>query len=134
MKKDTQSTVLDDSIDDPEPELSEVIHKGDIIALYTIDENHDYYLMKVTDPCYTVSELVFRDDWGNDFVRGSKIIKGLYFDKVGSLIYKLLPKKAAAVFPAAILFKMDSADLVKSRTSITLPEDIHLDILASILE
>ena len=80
--------------------------------------------MKVTDSCKTVSELVFRDDWG----RRPKIIKGLYFNRVRSLKNKLLAKKVATVFPAAVLFKADTADLVKSRTYFTLPEDIHFEL------
>ena len=54
-----------------------------VAAVLADDPNYEYYLQKLT----TGSELIehnFSDSWSGTFDRGSRIISGLYYDRVQS--------------------------------------------------
>jgi hypothetical protein len=62
--------------------------------------------------------------------RGSRIVRGLYYDRVLSkpFLFKLIPRKTAACYSAAICFIC--AELEKDK--ITVLEELHHDILQSL--
>jgi hypothetical protein len=115
---------------EPETEkLQELVTEGDIVAVFTDDSDEDYYLLKVTTAAESLSQEQ-HDDWGNNFLRGAEVLVGLYFEKTGSLSYRLIRRKRAIVHAVAACYII--ADIRDTAGLLTLPEDMHLDILASV--
>ena len=91
--------------------------------------NHEYYLQKMT----TGPELIeqkFSDSGSGTSDRLSKIIRGLYYGRVQKkpFLFQLISRKTAACYSATISFIC--AELEGDK--ITVPEEIHLDILQSL--
>ena len=65
-----------------------------VVAVLADDPNYEYYLQKLT----TGSELIehiFSDSWSGTSDRGSRIIRGLYYDRVQSkpFLFQLILRK-----------------------------------------
>jgi len=106
-----------------------IVEKGMVVAVLAYDPNHVYYFQKLT----TGPELIeqrFSDSWSGTSDRVSKIIRGLYYDRVQSkpVLFQLISRKTAACYSATICFICAESEGDK----ITVPEDLHLDILQSL--
>lgn len=128
MQRESHGQVTHDE-EQPNDDMVSLLQKNDIIAVYTADEKCDYYVMKVVNPKQTLKS-TFNDDWENKFAAGTDVVRGLYFDKTASLTYKLVPKKIACIYSAAVCYNLTDATL--SNNILRLSEQIHLDILSSI--
>ena len=62
--------------------------------------------------------------------RGSRIIRGLYYDRVQNepFLFQLIPRKTAACYSATICFICAELE----GDTITVPEELHLAILQSL--
>ena len=108
---------------------SEILLKGMVIAVLASDPNpnHDYYIQKMT----TGPELIeqkFSDSGTSD--RLSRIIRGLYYGRVQSkpFLFQLISRNTAACYSATICFICAELE----GDNITVPEEVHLDILQSL--
>ena len=100
-----------------------------VVAVLADDPNYEYYLQKLT----TSSELIehnFSDSWSGTFDRSSRIIRGLYYDRVQSkpFLFQLIPRKTATSYSVTICFICAELE----GDTINVPEDLHLDILQSL--
>ena len=100
-----------------------------VVAVLADDRNYEYYLQKLT----TGSELIEQncsDSWSGTSDRSSRIIRGLYYDRVQSkpFVFQLIPWKTAACYSVTICFIC--AELEED--AITVPEELHLGILQSL--
>ena len=59
--------------------------------------------MKITKALHTTTKCV-RDSWGTTIVKGSEIYDGLCYYFVGTLHYKPVPNRCAAVPAASLLY------------------------------
>lgn len=108
--------------------ISDLVTVGSIVAVLADDDDYEYYLIKVSKVPFQL-EQVEHDDWGNVFPIGSKVIKGLYYNrkKQSPLKYELVRRKVAIVYSVAIRYITD----IEPRDSISISECEHLDILES---
>jgi hypothetical protein len=115
-----------------EESLSDLVSKGHVIAVYTDDQDYDYFLLKVQEPVH-VLESEKTDSWGSTLPAGTEVITGLYYDnnKKKPLSYKLIPKLKAVVPATSVIYICSELDAI---TNITLEEDVHLTILNAINE
>jgi hypothetical protein len=102
--------------------IENIVEKGMVVAVLADDPNYDYYLLKLTTGPVTIEQR-FSDSWGGTFDRGSKIVRGLYHDRVQSkpFLFKLIPRKTAACYSAAIRFicaELEEHSRVKSISSL----------------
>jgi len=100
-----------------------------VVADLADDPNYEYYLQKLT----TGSELIEHncsDSWSGTSDRGSRIIRGLHYDRVQSklFLFQLIPRKTAACYSATICFIYAELE----GDTMTVPEELHLDILQSL--
>ena len=100
-----------------------------VVAVLADDPNYEYYLQKLT----TGSELIEHncsDRWSGTSDRGSRIIRGLYYDRVQNkpFLFQLIPQKTAACYSVTICFICAELE----GDTITVPEELHLDILQSL--
>ena len=100
-----------------------------VVAVLADDPNYEYYFQKLK----TSSELIehnFSDSWSGTSDRGSRIIRGLYYNRVQSkpFLFQLIPRKTAACYSATICFIC--AELEGG--TITVTEGLHLDIHQSL--
>ena len=100
-----------------------------VVAVLDDDPNYEYYLQNLT----TGSELIEQnvsDSWSGTSDRGSRIIRGLYYDRIQSkpFLFHLILRKTAACYSATICFICAELE----GDTITAPEELHLDILQSL--
>jgi hypothetical protein len=84
-------------------DISTLITKNSVVAVYTDDPEYQFYIMKVTDEPHVVNRDV-SDDWGCTFTRSSEILKGFYYDRMNNYPYKykLIKRKQAIVHVVAV--------------------------------
>ncbi|CAC5423669.1 unnamed protein product [Mytilus coruscus] len=74
-------------------EMEDLIPLGTILAVYTDEADSNYDLFKA-DACPETLKKDITDDWGVTYIKGSKVVRGLYFDQTKKLLsYKLLDKE-----------------------------------------
>lgn len=130
MVKETNNT-FDVEEDDEEAPLSEMVSKGQVIAVYADDPDHDYFLLKVQEAIQTLNS-ESTDAWGSTLPAGIKVITGLYYDNINNknlLSYKLIPRRRAVVPASAVVYICSEID---ARANIVLDECVHLNILHAI--
>uniref|UniRef100_K1P5G4 Uncharacterized protein n=1 Tax=Magallana gigas TaxID=29159 RepID=K1P5G4_MAGGI len=130
MVKETNNT-FDVEEDDEEVPLSEMVSKGQVIAVYADDPDHDYFLLKVQEAIQTLNS-ESTDAWGSTLPAGIKVITGLYYDNINNknlLSYKLIPRRRAVVPASAVVYICSEID---ARAKIVLDECVHLNILHAI--
>ena len=95
----------DERIDSDGDTIENIVEKGMVVAVLADDPNYDFHLLKRTIGPDTIEQR-FSDSWCGTFARGSKIVRGLYYDRVQSkpFLFKLIPRKTAACYSAAIHF------------------------------
>lgn len=59
--------------------LAELVFKGQVIAVYADDTDHDYYLWKVQETVHAL-ESETTDSWGATLPTGIQVITGLYYN------------------------------------------------------
>jgi hypothetical protein len=80
-----------------------------VVAVLSYDPNHVYYFQKLT----TSPELIeqkFSDSWSGTSDRVSKIIRGLYYDRVQSkpFLFQLISRKLPRVIlPRSLSFVLN---------------------------
>ena len=72
-------------IDSDSDTIENIVEKGIVVTVLADDPNYEYYLQKLTTP--ETVEQRFSDSWGGTFDRGSKIIRGLYYDRFNQAIF-----------------------------------------------
>ena len=121
----------DERIDYDGDTIENIVEKGMLVVVLHVadDPNYDYNLLKLTTGPETIEQR-FSDSWGGTFDRRSKIVRGLYYDRVQSkpFLFKLIPRKTAACYSAAIRFICAELE----GDTITVPGELHLDILQSL--
>jgi len=132
--KRVRNSDVDVESEDEEYSMTDLIHDGTLLALYTDDENAEYYLFHASSCPEIISEREI-DDWGASFEKNSNIIRGLYFESFktkSGLSYKLLKDKRAIVPSASVIYI--SPQLKLTRGVLKLSENVHLDILSILNE
>lgn len=110
--------------------VSESVQKGDLVSIYTDDNDYDYYLLKATQKCRELTESA-NDDYNNYFQGSSTVISGQYYAKVDRNTYKLITNKTAIVSASSVLSIVDE---VKALRKITIPENVHENLIGWIDE
>ena len=110
--------------------IENLVDKNMVIAVLADDPSFEYYLLKVISGPETIEQRI-TDEWGCTFDRGSKVVKGLYYDRLKNkpFLYKLIPRKIAICYPAAVRFICVE---LEGENKITVPEELHLDIVQSL--
>ncbi|CAC5375357.1 unnamed protein product [Mytilus coruscus] len=130
IRPDDKGTIDDDE-NDNEYTMSDLIVEGTVLALYTDEENAEFYSLRASS-CPEKLRTSEVDDWGVSLKKNTKIIRGQYFksDLNGSeLSYKLIRRKKAIVPEASVIY-ISPQLRVNSRFALTLPETVHLDLLS----
>ncbi|CAG2200525.1 unnamed protein product [Mytilus edulis] len=79
--------------------LQELVSVGQLVALYTDDDEEEYYMLKVEKSMETLC-IDTTDSWGSLLLVGTPVFRGLYNNKTNSPFqYRLVNRKA--VVPAA---------------------------------
>jgi hypothetical protein len=120
----------DERINSDGDTIENIVEKGMVVAVLADDPHYDYSLLKLTIGPETIEQKC-SDSWGRTFdLWFTKIVRGLYYDMVQSkpFLFKLIPRKTAACYSAAILFICAELE----GDIITVPEELHLDILQSL--
>ena len=133
------------------------VEKGMVVAVLADYPNYEYYLRKLTTE-WEIIEQNCSDSWSGISDHGSRIIRGLYYDRVQSkpFLFQLIPRKTATCYSARGLYydrvqsKPFLFQLIPRKTAtcysaticficaelegdtITVPEELHLDILQSL--
>ncbi|CAG2192156.1 unnamed protein product [Mytilus edulis] len=134
MTREDELNRENDIEDEDETEIKDLVNRGCIIAVVADDPNDDYFLLKASGKAQVLS-VDTTDKWGAHFLKGSEIIRGLYFNKLtvedGMVKFKLLQRKTALV--PAVSTRFICMDLDTSNEGIlTMPEDTHLAIIDSL--
>ena len=87
--------------DADEPErvpIIDLVSANQVMAVYTDDDEHDYYLLKTAKGASTL-ETETTDSWGCSLPAGTVILTGLYYDrcKKSPLSFKVVRGKKAIV-------------------------------------
>ncbi|CAC5405674.1 unnamed protein product [Mytilus coruscus] len=130
IRPDDKGTIDDDE-NDNEYTMSDLIVEGTVLALYTDEENAEFYLLRASS-CPEKLRTSEVDDWGVSFRKNTKIIRGQYFKSDlnrSELSYKLIRRNQAIVPEASVIY-ISPQLRVNSRFALTLPETVHLDILS----
>ncbi|CAC5411678.1 unnamed protein product [Mytilus coruscus] len=110
-------------------EMEDLIALGTILAVYTDEADSNYDLFKA-DACPETLKKDITDDWGVTYVKGSKVVRGLYFDQTKKLLsYKLLDKKHSIISIASVIYISPTLQC-STRCTLSLLETTHLDILS----
>ncbi|CAG2208954.1 unnamed protein product [Mytilus edulis] len=94
IRPDDKGTIDDDE-NDNEYTMSDLIVEGTVLALYTDEENAEFYLLRASS-CPEKLRTSEVDDWGVSFEKNHKIIRGQYFKSDlnrSELSYKLIRRK-----------------------------------------
>ncbi|KAJ8306857.1 hypothetical protein KUTeg_014941, partial [Tegillarca granosa] len=112
-----------------EVEMRDLITPGCVVAVYTDDEDKDYYMIQVKAGPEILTKPV-KDYWGAEFTQGQDIIRGLYYDNNTDNLfqYKLLRNKPAAIPTLSVRYILST----KTKDRFCISEDEHLDILAAL--
>ena len=93
MEKELFRQVADDEDDDGDSPILEQIRRRSIVAVFTDDENDDYFLFRADRQPETL-EKNEQDDWGNLCRKGTCVVRGLYYRKINNtLSFSLVRKK-----------------------------------------
>ncbi|KAH3826842.1 hypothetical protein DPMN_128754 [Dreissena polymorpha] len=103
-----------------------LVLEGQVVALFTGDELCEYYLMKVTHPLSSYTE-VTKDQWGAVIPQSTEVFTELYYDTVGEKRYSLIRSPNAVVPAASILNICAQVDSRKDTTKLT--KYIHISLL-----
>lgn len=115
----------DEEITEIEFSQKDTIRKGSLVAIYTDDPGADYYLIKASSECNTLSEPE-SDSWSNEFPKYADVIRGDYYEKTGVLKYKLIKNKQAIVSVNSILNVLND---IKAVSKIAIPEFVHENLI-----
>ena len=120
---------LDESLVDPE--LSQLVNPGNIIAVKTEDELYPYYVLRASSSVIRLRK-PHQDKWGGFFEAGDEVIHGNYFQaKDKTLLNQILIKRNKATVPAhSIVYICSELDLCNG--TIHLNDSLHRRILKSI--
>ena len=135
MVREVIPTAEQSVTDSEEYTLIDLICKDTILAVFTDDDEFDYYLMKSIGEVEILKN-DFTDDWGISFPKGSSVVRGYYYDIVHKRnhLYKAIPKKTAMNYSVSVKYILTESEISKSGNRIQLSEDIHLSILAALEE
>ena len=117
----TQSTNRNEPVTDTTTTVAETVTKGDLVAVYTDDSEHDYYLMKASHN-FEILNRNEQDDWNNIFPKNTPVIRGQYYDKTGPFNYKIIAKKSALICANSVLGVL--AD-IQATSKLVMPEGLH---------
>ncbi|MES9884023.1 MAG: hypothetical protein ABW185_24515 [Sedimenticola sp.] len=119
-----------DDLDENMPSFRGLIQNGSVIAAYTDDPQHEYYLLQAIEaPNRLTTET--SDKWGNTFSAGVEVVRGYYYEtKCSTNSYRLLSKQLAIVPFLSVRYLC--SDVGVSKNNITIGEDLHMNILESI--
>ncbi|CAG2215128.1 unnamed protein product [Mytilus edulis] len=110
--------------------LQELVSVGQLVALYTDDDEEEYYMLKVEKSMETL-RIDTTDSWGSLLPAGTPVFRGLYYNKTNSPFqYRLVNRKA--VVPAASVVYICSE--VTANNVIRITEETHLNVLECINE
>ena len=73
----------DERVESDSETIENIVEKGMVVAVLADNLNYEYYLQKLTTGPWTIEQII-SDSWGDTFDRGSKIVRGLYYDRVQS--------------------------------------------------
>ena len=128
MEKENNDIILTNEVpENDDVPLEELIQPTSIVALFTDDTDYDYYLMKITSTPVTLKRNT-KDGWGITHQKGSKIVKGFYFENIQNQPLKFrLVKNIHACAPVLSVkhILISSSD----NDNLELSESDHLDIL-----
>ena len=119
----------DECIDSDSDTIENVVEKGIVVTVLAYYSNYQYYFQNLT----TGPELIeqkFSDSCSGTSDRGSKIIRGLYYDRVQSkpFLFQPIPRKTAVCYSSTICFICTELE----GDTITVPEELHLSIPQSL--
>ena len=129
MQKEQQIGETDDE-ENEEPDFETLIEKDAILALFTDNKNADYYLLKAVSAPEILKRKI-KDGWVVTHERGTKVVKGYYFEKINNNIlnYRLV-KNVIACVPFLSVKHILLVDIYTDLLQLT--ENDHLDILSAI--
>lgn len=111
------------------PDFRSLVGKGVVVAVYTDDNDSEYYLLQVVASPFILSSFS-TDQWGNSFDAGTDVLRGYYYDKVDDQRYKLLSGRIAIVPTLSIRYIVSAVGCYKK--SITILDETHINIMESI--
>lgn len=133
--KEISSRNLDQSDTDLEEvalreNISNLVEIGSVIAVLADDPDYEYYIMKVNQKS-RVLERERCDVWGGRFPAGAAVVEGFFYDRStnNTLLYKLIPNKPAIVYTMSVRYIC--IEITPNKT-VTIPEQLHLDIIKSL--
>jgi hypothetical protein len=133
IKMEVSNAATDDNeVDDSTiTNMDSALTHNTVVAVIAEDPDYEFYLLKILDEPEIVDTEI-ADEWGCTFAPGSRIVRGHYFDrsKNNPFVYKLLPNQLAIWHVAAVRYMCVEFG---SRNKITIPEELHLDIIQSLV-
>ena len=110
--------------------FEDLVQPGIILAVYKDDPGEDYYLVKSLSHVQTVTT-TSGNDWGNQYLTGTKVVEGLYFDKIkGSKFdYKIIKGRKVMIPLLSIRFICIGGETRCGK--FVLNEELHREILAA---
>ncbi|CAG2219360.1 unnamed protein product [Mytilus edulis] len=134
MTREDELNRENDFEDEDETEIKDLVNRGCIIAVVVDDPNDDDFLLKASGKAQVLS-VDTTDKWGAHFLKGSEIIRGLYFNKLtvedGMVKFKLLQRKTALVPAVSTRFICMELN-ISNEGILTMPEDTNLAIIDSL--
>ena len=106
--------------------VAESVKIGDLVVVYTDENEYDYYLLKATSVLCQL-DANEQDSWNNVFPKHADVIRGLYYEKRESMRYKLIPKKTALISSNSVLCVLTE---VKAKMNVEIPEPLHESLLS----
>ncbi|CAC5397887.1 unnamed protein product [Mytilus coruscus] len=102
MKREYRADAQENE-ENEEVSLQELVSVGRLVALYTDDDEEEYYMLKVEKSMETL-RIDTTDSWGSLLPAGTPVFRGLFYNKTNSPFqYRLVNRKA--VVPAASVDK-----------------------------
>ncbi|XP_069104899.1 uncharacterized protein [Argopecten irradians] len=128
---DDQASV-DDNLQDNSHvnDLHDLCQPTSILAVFTDDPSEDFYLFKAKSKPEKLKRKL-KDSWGATFEKGCEVIRGFYFETVNNVFtYRLLKDRLAVVPACSVRHVLVNAS--ESNNTLTISEDDHVEILASL--
>ena len=110
-------------------DITDLIAKGQVVAVLVDDQEYEYYLMKGFEGPVTLQNPI-QDSWGNFFPAEGVDVKGDYYDRIKSstLSYKFIKHKLTYIYAEVVRYICVE---VNATTRINISDGLHEDILSA---